>query len=207
MRWCNTVLLFFLTLGLSYEVAHPMSKQQEIDTDITHWVPFEFFVGDHSLTLKVPPGFRAIRSQPNSLPKTEYDGRSEMYLLQKQYDYQSGVSFELAQLVIWARLTRLAEPLPLTGLDKHQLIRALNALRQRPMPLDRSPPAGIEVISGREWSHLDFGNEESFCTLVDANTLFTVSASYGEEIKNNAAWLADRKNLVLRVRDTVVIHP
>ena len=92
------------------------------------------------------------------------------------------------------------------GLDKSQLIRALNALPKRPLPTDRNTQPSIEVIDGREWVHLDFGADESFCTLLDSTTLLTVSASWGENIQKDDAWLRDRKSLLGAVRDAVVIR-
>jgi hypothetical protein len=181
-------------------------KRQYIDPNVAHWVPFAFTSGPHLVTIKVPPGFRQFRAQPDSLPDREYGSRSEMYLLQKQYDYQSAGSIAFAEFVIWANFTKLAEPLPTTGLEKTRLIRTLNALWQKPMPVDRNPQPSVEVIGGREWIHFDFADEESFWTLLDSTTLLTVTASYRQNIQKNPAWLRDRKSLLKAVRDAVTFR-
>jgi hypothetical protein len=182
------------------------AKRQSIDTDVAHWIRYAFTTGPHLVTIKIPPGFRQLKAQPNTLPDRDFDSRSEMYLLQKQYDYQSRGAFALAEFVILAHFTRLAEPLPTTGLEKSQLIRALNALLQKPMPTDRNPQPSIEIVGGREWIHFDFGYGESFWTLLDSTTAFTVTASYRENIQKDAAWYGDRKKLLGDIRDAVTFR-
>src|ERR1700730_14416335 len=87
--------LLFLTLSFtacgfdSHEVRQWVlpAKQQSIDLDANHWVPFAFSEGPVTVALKIPPDFRSFHVV--TLRETAFDQYSQRRLLDVEYDYRS----------------------------------------------------------------------------------------------------------------------
>jgi hypothetical protein len=188
-----------------------VSKRQSIDADTAHWIPYAFSDDAGSIGLKMPPGFRTLRS--NRLPQPSYNDRSQRLLLDAQYDFGSKSSDDPAELQIHASLFRPATPLSISHLDVDALNRALRSAEHRSMPDDDDAKPGLDVVNGREWIHIDgttgkfAGNSfDSYGTLIDGSTVIFVSAYYSAAIRLNQSWFESRRELLRAIRDQVVVR-
>jgi hypothetical protein len=187
------------------------SKRHSIDTETAHWISYAFSDDAGTIGLRMPPGFRTLRT--NQLPQPSYDDRSQRLLLDAQYDFRSGSIDDLAELQIHVSLFRLVTPLSTNHLDVDDLNRALRAAQHRPMPDDDDPKPGLDVVKGREWIHIDgtvskFADNtfESYGTLIDSSTVIFVSAYYSAAIRLNSSWFESRRELLRSIRDQVVVR-
>lgn len=55
------------------------AKQQSIDSNPDHWVPFAFSEGSSTVTIKIPPDFRSFHVE--TLPQAAFDKYSHRRLL------------------------------------------------------------------------------------------------------------------------------
>jgi hypothetical protein len=186
------------------------AKQQSIDINVDHWVPFAFSEGPVTVTLKIPPESRAFHV--TKLPESAFDQHSQRRLLDVEYDYLSKSIEEQAEFELQASFVRLEVPLSTTDLDADTFYRALRIAWRRPLPKDDESAPELITTNGRQWIHLNntsshFGGKvfESYGTLIDPKTVFFVTGSYWENIRKDPAWFESRRDLLRLVRDQAVI--
>ncbi len=182
--------------------AKPAPKPRTIDPEVAHWSPYFFSANAVSVTIRVPPGFRIIKT--NRLPEATYDQWSQRLLLDAQYDFGRSSSAELPGFDIKARFVRLAAPLSPSPLDAAALYRALSAASgQQRLSEDGKPTR--EQSGAREWMRVDSHGSDAFYTMVDSTTVFSVVGYYSADIQDNPQWLESRRQLLRTVVDNVVI--
>lgn len=84
---------------------------------------------------------------------------------------------------------------------------------RRPPPNDDEPAPELVTVQGRQWIHLDgtdskFGGAagESYGTLIQSNLVFSVSATYWQNIRKDAVWFESRRALLRSIRDEVSVQ-
>lgn len=211
---CIVVLLCAGCVMDSHDISHVVlgPKRQSIDTNVDHWISYAFSESSATVTMKVPPAFRAFSSR--TLPALTYNAHSQRMLLDAEYDYRSRSIEDLAELEIRVSFIRLTRPLPTDPLDVDALDRALRIAEGRPAAQGDEPKPGLAVAAGLEWIHLDgtvskFAETacETYGTLTDPTTLFLLSACYSGKMRLKPDWLESRRQLLRDIRDRVVVTP
>jgi hypothetical protein len=186
------------------------SKQQAIETNTDHWIPFAFSEEPITVTLKIPPDSRAFHVA--KLPESAFDQHSQRRLLDVEYDYRSKSIEEQAEFELQASFVRLEAPLSTTDLDADTFYRALRIAWRRPLPKDDESEPELITANGRQWiqlnntdSHFGGSTFESYGTLIDPQTVFFVTGSYWENIRKDPAWFESRRALLRSVRDKVTV--
>ena len=187
-------------------------KQQSIDLDRNHWIPYSFAEGAITVTVKMPPDSRSFSAI--TLPQVAFDKYSQRRLLDVEYDYRSKSIREMAEFELRASFVQLATPLSKREVNADALNRALRVAWRRPPPNDEDPTPDLVTANGRQWIHLDGTMSsltgrvsESYGTLIDPKTVFFVTASYWENIRNVPAWFESRRALLQSIRDDVTLNP
>ncbi len=187
------------------------AKQQSIDSNLDHWVPFAFSEGNSTVTIKIPPDSRSFHVE--TLPQAAFDNRSHRRLLDVEYDYRSKSIEEPAEFEIQSWFVQLATPLSTTDVSADALNRALRIAGRQPPPNDEEPAPELVTVNGRQWIHLDrtdskFGGAagESYGTLIQSNIVFFVTASYWQNIRKNPVWFESRRALLRSIRDEVSVQ-
>jgi|GEM_PF-6520054 len=205
-----------LSIGLAACVFGPraayLPKPQPLVLDASRWTSFAFSEDAITVTAKVPPGFRILKT--NRLPEATYDQYSRRLLLDAQYDFGKQSRNDPAEFRIRARFVRLTAPVPQTPLNADVLYRALRAAAGRPAGLSGNDPTPTrEQGAAREWMHLDphDGAEvpgevsENFYTMIDETSVFGIVGIYSTNVQHDSKWFESRRQILRAVVDHVVV--
>jgi len=205
-----------LSIGLAACVFGPraayLPKPQPLNEDAARWTSFAFSEDAITVTAKVPPGFRIVKT--NRLPEATYDQSSQRLLLDAQYDFGKQSHNDPAEFRIRARFVRLAAPVPQTPLNAAVLYRALRAATGRLAGTGADEPAPKrEQGAAREWLHLDphsgveFPGEvsENFYTMIDETSVFAIVGIYSANVQHDPKWFESRRRILRAVVDHVAV--
>jgi hypothetical protein len=205
-----------LSIGLAACVFGPRAayapKPQPLTQDAVRWISYAFSEDAITVTAKVPPGFRMVKT--NRLPEATYDQSSQRLLLDAQYDFGKQSRNDPAEFRIRARFVRLAAPVQQTPLNADVLYRALRTASGGTAGLRGDDPIPKrEQGAAREWMHLDphEGAElpgevtENFYTMIDATSVFGIVGIYSANVQHDPKWFESRRQILRAVVDHVVV--
>jgi hypothetical protein len=213
----RVVSIALLSIGLAACVWGPRAayvpKPQSIDMDAARWMSFTFSEDAITVTVKVPPRFRIVKT--NRLPEATYDQASQRLLLDAQYDFGKQSHNNPTEFHVRAQFVRLTAPLPQTPLNAAALYLALRAAAGQPAaPGVHDPKPVREQGAAREWMHLDphetaessGETREDFYTMIDGTSVFGIAATYSPNVQHDPTWFESRRRILRAVVDQVVVR-
>jgi hypothetical protein len=205
-----------LSIGLAACVFGPRTayvpKPQPLDLDAARWSSFTFSEDAITVTVKVPPRFRIVKT--NRLPEATYDQASQRLLLDAQYDFGKQSHHNPTEFHLRAQFVRLTVPLTQTPLNAAALYGALRAAAGRPAAPGGTDPKPVrEQGAAREWMHLDphaaaempGAVREDFYTMIDETSVLGVTATYSPNVQDDPQWFASRRRILRAVVDQIVV--
>lgn len=183
------------------------SSAPKLDPNPAHWARSHFMVDDEEVTVAVPKGHRFELRDPR--PRGPIDlAKGRYQLMDAQYEYGCAEAMHLPEFTVVFNIVRYTAPQSQADMGMSEFASLYReSLRAALFPgVPRDFPSSVVVLAGRSW--LAFSGQTGvvgYATPLSRTHALVVDIWYPSGKKHDAAWYAQRLDLLKRVAENVVI--